>query len=86
MERIALLGISCGICCKTGHFHVTAAIAPNRSHATQASHTKPGRRHEKQAGFIKKPRLFIWRLSGKPHWETWLAILQTPCWWWIAQC
>jgi hypothetical protein len=47
MQRIALLDIYCGICCKTGHYHVTAAIAPNRSHATQPAHTKPGRRHEK---------------------------------------
>ena len=47
MRRIALLDISCGICCKTGHFYGTAAIAPNRSHATQTNPHQTGRQHEK---------------------------------------
>ncbi len=42
MQRVAQVDITCCTCCKTGHFHVTEAIAPNRSHATQASPHQTG--------------------------------------------
>ena len=42
MQRVVQIDITCCTCCKTGHFHVTAAIAPKRSHATQTSPHQTG--------------------------------------------
>jgi hypothetical protein len=42
MKWVVQVDITCCACCKTGHFHLTAAIAPNYSHATQASSHQTG--------------------------------------------